>query len=88
MSWTDQEIARYERRVLAIAGNGIALHEAERLAEQLLHRDRPEGDDDRRVCWECHFFKPPKRCNAGQPAMPLVLQRCPQFSAKGGRLSG
>lgn len=82
-AWTDAELARYHRRVAVFTQHGLDEDRAERLADQLLRRDRPEEADDRRVCFECQHFQPPRRCYAGEPAMPFVLQRCPRFNLKG-----
>lgn len=80
-AWTEQETARYHRRVAAFTQHGLEASDAERLADQLLRRDRPEEGDDRRVCFECRHFKP-MRCFAGEPPIPFVLQRCPKFQLK------
>lgn len=79
--WSCPEIARFLRREATFLQHGLSEREAELLAQQLLHRDRPEEDDDRRICWECRHFQP-LRCTAGQPPMPFVLQRCPAFALK------
>lgn len=79
--WTDAEIARFNRRDAAFLAYGMDAEGAERLARQMLYRDRPGEGDDRRVCFECaHMDR--RSCTAGQPLMPLVMQRCPKFSIK------
>lgn len=79
--WTDQEVARFLRREQAFINHGLNERDAEKLAEQLLYRDRPEEADDRRVCFECTHFAG-RRCRTGQPPLPFVLQRCPGFELK------
>ena len=82
--WTDEEIARYLRREQVFINYGLNERDAEKLAEQLLYRDRPEEADDRRVCFECaHFFG--RRCHNGQQPLPFVLQRCPGFVLRGAK---
>lgn len=80
--WTDQEVGRFLRREQAFINHGLNERDAEKLAERLLYRDRPEEADDRRVCFECAHFSG-RRCHNGQPPMPFVLQRCPGFVLKG-----
>lgn len=80
--WTDPEVSRFVRRESAFLEHGLDVQGAEKLAQQLLYRDRPESGDDRRVCFECaHLSR--LRCTAGHPAMPFVMQRCPGFALKG-----
>lgn len=79
--WTDEEIARFMRREQAFINYGLNERDAEKLAEQLLYRDRPEEADDRRVCFECAHFAG-LRCRNWQQPLPFVLQRCPGFELK------
>ena len=81
-SWTDSEIARFQKREAAFIKNGLGIDDAEKLAETMLYRDRPDEDDDRRVCFECKHFAPEK-CRNGQALNPFVLQRCPWFELRG-----
>lgn len=82
--WTDAEIHRFVRREATFIAHGLAEHTAERLAQSLLLRDRPEEGDDRRVCWECdHFTVRNFRCQAREACLPFVMQRCPSFLIKG-----
>ncbi len=81
-SWTDSEIARFQKREAAFIKNGLGIDDAEKLAETLLYRDRPDEDDDRRVCFECKHFAPEK-CRNGQALNPFVMQRCPWFELRG-----
>ena len=81
-SWTDSEIARFQKREAAFIKNGLGIDDAEKLAETMLYRDRPDEDDDRRVCFECKHFAPEK-CRNGQALNPFVLQRCPGFELRG-----
>lgn len=78
--WTDSEIATYLRRVAALS-KGMSEVDAERLAEQMLYRDRPESGDDRRICLECTSFRK-GRCQRGA-AVVMVLQRCDGFQLRG-----
>jgi hypothetical protein len=84
MFWTDAEINTYTRRVAALK-KGMSEMEAERLAAQMLERDRPYSGDDRRICLECTGFRK-GWCGRGprgnfQPI--IVLQRCDWFNLKG-----
>lgn len=79
--WTDREIGRFAKREAAFINHGLGERDAEKLAEQLLYRDRPDEGDDRRVCFECRHFAAP-RCRAGHAPMPFVLQRCPGFELR------
>ena len=81
-SWTDSEIARFQKREAAFIKNGLGIDDAEKLAETMLYRDRPDEDDDRRVCFECKHFAPEK-CRNGQALNEFVLQRCPWFELRG-----
>ncbi len=81
-SWTDSEIARFQKREAAFIKNGLGIDDAEKLAETMLYRDRPDEGDDRRVCFECKHFAPEK-CRNGQALNPFVMQRCPWFELRG-----
>ena len=79
--WTDLEIATFLRRV-AVLTKGIGEMEAERLAQRMLYRDRPESGDDRRICLECaHFAK--GKCRRRIDAVRTLLQRCDSFALRG-----
>jgi len=56
--------------------------EAEKLAQQMLYRDRPESGDDRRICMECKGFRK-GRCALGLPVLWNMLQRCDGFVLRG-----
>ena len=78
-----------QRRAKAFIDDGCPIEEAYDLAGLLKLRDREEGCDDRRICFECKHYEN-KKCkaildNKGQPTQQLrfILQRCPQFSLKG-----
>lgn len=79
--WTDAEIATYLRRVAALS-KGMTEVDAEQLAERMLHRDRPDSGDDRRICLECTGFKK-QRCTRGNVPLPAILQRCDGFAMRG-----
>jgi hypothetical protein len=64
-------------------------YEAYELAWLLALRDREQGCDDRRICFECKHYEN-KKCNAildkfDRPTQQLrfILQRCPKFKLKG-----
>jgi len=80
--WTDPEIYRFIRREAKFIEHGLGEKDAEKLAETMLYRDRPDEDDDRRVCFECKHFAPEK-CRNGQALNPFVMQRCPWFELRG-----
>ena len=80
--WTDPEIYRFIRREAKFIEHGLGEKDAEKLAETMLYRDRPDEDDDRRVCFECKHFAPEK-CRNGQALNEFVMQRCPWFELRG-----
>lgn len=79
--WTDNEIARFLRRKAAFIREGLDADGAERLAQQMLYRDRPDSGDDRRVCFECAHLRG-TRCMKGVVPMLFILQRCGEFDMK------
>jgi hypothetical protein len=79
---TDTEITRFVRRRDTFIQHGLPEPDADKLADQLMRRDRPSEGDDRRVCWECQHFKP-MLCLKRQAALPWILQRCDFFKLKG-----
>lgn len=81
--WTAAEVARFVRRAGVFRQEGLSAGQAERLAEQMLHRDRPGSGDDRRVCFECKHLRPNARCRPGHMPLRFVLQRCDGFELKG-----
>ena len=80
--WTDREIQRFTKRAAAFARDGLPEADAENLAEQLWERDR--GLDDRRVCYECRFYKASNGwCKKfGRSTLRFTMQRCPGFELK------
>jgi hypothetical protein len=80
--WTDVEIAAFTKRVARFLKIGLGDMEAEKLAEQMLNRDRPGSGDDRRLCLECAKFKKGQCTRVGFLALPTILQRCDGFSLK------
>lgn len=92
-NWTDREIARFQGRVALFMRRGLAAEEAERIADELVGRDRDR--DPRRHCVECSNLQTPpgrdRRCFAAaqgwmkgvdrrlQPVRNL-LARCEFFS--------
>lgn len=81
--WSDTEIKRFLKREATFLQEGLDADGAERLAQQMLYRDRPDSDDDRRVCFECKHLRPNARCKTGMLPIRFVLQRCPGFDLKG-----
>ena len=80
--WTEIEIARFARRADKFLSEGLDTDEAERLATQMLYRDRPDSGDDRRVCFECQHLRSNARCRPGMLPLRFVLQRCDGFKLK------
>ena len=57
--------------------------DAEKLAQTMLYRDRPDSGDDRRLCLECTHWRDRCRTPArGHCSVPTVLQRCDGFAIK------
>lgn len=81
--WTATEIQRFQRRLATFLKEGLSEHESERLAEQMLYRDRPECGDDRRVCFECKHLRQNVRCRPGFLPLRFVMQRCDGFELRG-----
>jgi hypothetical protein len=80
--WTDKEIETFSRRAERFAKAGMETMDAEKLAEQMLYRDRPDSGDDRRICVECRAFVK-GRCTSGVIAPWNILQRCDGFAMRG-----
>ena len=79
--WTDTEIRRFIKREAIFRNEGYG--DAEKLAEQMLYRDRPDSGDNRRVCFECQHLRG-KKCNAQSiPPLRFILQRCDVFALRG-----
>lgn len=90
--WQDEEIERFTRRVARLMKEGLDEMEAERLAETMLYRDRPDSGDDRRICLECAGLKKTVctfanrlGLRAGHEPLRFTLQRCDGFVLKGAR---
>lgn len=93
--WTDQEIETFGRRVGVFTKDGLSDMDAERLAETMLNRDRPDSGDDRRVCFECKGlvikgtrkgvcdFAERLGLRGGFKPVRTVLQRCDGFQLRG-----
>jgi hypothetical protein len=79
--WTVVEIEGFLRRQKRLIKNGLSEPDAERLAEQLVHRDR-DAADKRRLCLECTNWvgecTVPKK---GYCTVPTLLKRCDGFLA-------
>ena len=72
--------------------DGMTETDAERLAQEMLYRDRPGSGDDRRICGECKGLK--QRVCTFAPCLGLrhrmepvrtVLQRCDGFVLRGSK---
>lgn len=81
--WTDAEIARFVRRASTFVAEGLNDEDAERLAQTMLYRDRPDSGDDRRVCFECKHLRSNSRCRPGLLPLRFTLQRCDGFELRG-----
>lgn len=82
--WTDAEIEVFTRRVGALK-KGMTEVEAEKLATEMLMRDRPGSGDDRRICLECTGLRKGVCTRAPRrfEPVPTVLQRCDWFALRG-----
>lgn len=77
--WTEKETQRFIRREAVFSKEGFKF--SERLAEQMLNRDR-DTQDNRRVCFECKHLRG-RSCDAQSiPPLRFILQRCVAFSLK------
>jgi hypothetical protein len=80
--WTDEEITRFLSREKRLIAQGLTDTDAEKLAEQLVYRDRPGSGDERHLCLECSNGKR-WPCQAvpvaRRPANRLVLVLCDKF---------
>ncbi len=88
--WSDAEILRFGSRLAALQKRGMTDMDAERLAKQMLYRDRPESGDDRRICLECKGLKGAVCTFAqaiglrrGMEPVATIMQRCDGFQLKG-----
>ena len=82
-AWTDAEITTFQRRVALLEKLGLNEVLAEKTAQTMLYRDRPESGDDRRLCIECkHLSKGVCTQRVGIPDLRLVLQRCDAFGSR------
>jgi len=77
-TWTDAEIASFEKRVARSTWLGYP--DANGRAEKLLHRERDA--DTRRLCIECLHVGPGWRCAEREAFLLDQLQRCPLFKEK------
>lgn len=78
--WTDQEISRFVRREAVFKKEGF--DDSEKLAEQMLYRDRPDSGDTRRVCFECKHLEGRKCMAQRVPPLRFILQRCDFFELR------
>lgn len=88
VAWTDADIARFIDRRARLMRWGWLEHEAEKLAERLVKRDR-EPDDDRVSCTDCRNYRRTRCGNHRQAGLSApdvgrdlaaMLQRCPAFN--------
>lgn len=78
--WDEQEIRRFQKRVITMTEAGIDEPTAEAAAQQLLYRDRPDSGDDRRVCFECANLRGLRCARSGFEPVRTLLQRCDWFA--------
>jgi hypothetical protein len=78
-----------QRRAKAFMNDGCSKDDAYELACLMGLRDREQGCDDRRVCFECKHYKA-KKCEAirdkyDKPTQQtrFMLMRCDHFKLKG-----
>ena len=83
--WTETEIKNFLRREAKFIQEGLDTDESERLAQQMLYRDRPDSGDDRRVCFECKHLRANARCRPGMLPLRFILQRCEGFELRGAK---
>ena len=90
--WQDEEIERFSKRVASLQNHGLSEMEAQKLAETMLYRDRPDSGDDRRICLECKGlrgrvcdFAKALGLRAGHEPARFTLQRCDGFALKGAK---
>ena len=82
---TGAEIDTFTARRHYFTRRGLVAHDAERLADKLVTRDRES--DDRRLCLECVHLARNRLCKTvttgGKPIepVPTILQRCNSFAA-------
>ena len=80
---TDEEITKYDRRTTRLIREGMDEMAANRLAEQLLTRDREGGWDGMHLCFECRHLGKSRKClKPGEFALPFVLMRCDGFEGR------
>ena len=80
--WTDPEIKRFLSRSAKLMLHDMSDAEAEKLAERLVYRDRPDSGDDRKLCLECLNWR--GKClkqRLGYCSVPTILQLCDGFKA-------
>lgn len=74
--WDDLEIQTFVSRHRSFQKAGLAAHEAERVAERLIVRDREA--DHRHLCVECRHGQPGLKCSRGLAALS-TLHACDRF---------
>lgn len=85
----EQEELVWRRRKDTFVAEGLEIEEAKYLAARMMMRDREQGLDDRRVCFECKHYQA-KKCEAildknDKPTTQtrFMLMRCDFFKLKG-----
>ncbi len=80
-----------QRRAKALIDDGCPKDDAYELAGLLMLRDREEGLDDRRICFECKHYRA-RKCEAirdkyDKPTTQtrFILMRCDFFKLKGAK---
>ena len=89
----EPEIEAFQARLHLFTEQGLALHEAEAMADKLTQRDR--DGDDRRICLECSYLGEQGHCIAAATGrlpgasarlepVQTILQRCEGFGLRKG----
>lgn len=74
--WSETEIVGFVRRQARLMKAGMSEPDSEKLAEQLVYRDR-DMSDDRKLCLECKNWS--GQCKKQIDALPTILMRCNEF---------
>lgn len=84
--WTNPERQKATKRATAFMASGLPKNESELLAVRLMYRDRPDYNDDRRVCFECQKMKGCKLLGPNNYTLDddrYTPRRCPAFALIG-----
>lgn len=81
-NWSEEEVKRFMKREAVFSKEGFK--DSERLAEQMLNRDR-DPSDNRRLCFECINLRGRTCLAQSVPPLRFILQRCDLFSLRGAK---